>query len=150
MSARYHAGTFVRTIAVLLGMTAGCTNLSPTIWSEAIAAELLRGAFTNGVDHHEAHGTAIVSDAQDGAYEVRFNRFRVSQGPDLEVWLVAHANPRTNEDVLASHSMSLGSLKTGYGNHVYPIPAGTDLSKYQSVVIWCNSLDILFSPAVLR
>ena len=32
----------------------------------------------------------------------------------------------------------------------YPIPAGVDLAKYPSVIIWCERFSVLISPADLK
>ncbi|MEE8262035.1 MAG: DM13 domain-containing protein [Gammaproteobacteria bacterium] len=45
--------------------------------------------------------------------------------------------------------MSLGQLKGNIGDQNYAIPADTEVSKYQSVVIWCEQFGVLFSPAKL-
>jgi hypothetical protein len=36
------------------------------------------------------------------------------------------------------------------GNQNYDIPAGTDLSRYQSVVIYCKPFHVVFATATLR
>ena len=36
------------------------------------------------------------------------------------------------------------------GSQRYAIPAGVDLSKYPSVVIWCEQFSVLISPADLK
>jgi len=43
-----------------------------------------------------------------------------------------------------------GQLKGNIGDQNYDIPAGTDLSAYGSVVIWCEMFGVLFSPATLN
>ncbi len=46
--------------------------------------------------------------------------------------------------------MNLGKLKGNVGNQNYTIPAGTDVSGFGSVVIWCQLFGVLFSPAALE
>ena len=110
----------------------------------------MRGAFINGVGPYRGEGTAIVSDGQDGQLGVRFTDFSVSRGPDLHVWLVAHPDPRNNRHVQTSETISLGPLSALSGDQSYSIPAGTDLAKFRSVVIWCKSVNSMFAAAALR
>ena len=46
--------------------------------------------------------------------------------------------------------VNLGKLKANNGNQNYNIPDGTDLSKYDSVLIWCKQFSVLFGNAELR
>jgi hypothetical protein len=46
--------------------------------------------------------------------------------------------------------VDLGRLKAFSGGQNYPIPAGVDVRKYKSVVIWCEQFDVLVSPALLK
>ncbi|MCZ6605961.1 MAG: DM13 domain-containing protein [Alphaproteobacteria bacterium] len=150
-----HKKAAVRSIFVLLGLVA-CNAIwslaSPDVGNgwQASAANILQGEFTDGVGRYKGRGTAIVADADDGAFTVSFANFSVTRGPDLRVWLVAHPNPQNSRDVLESETMELGPLKARTGPQTYPIPTGTDFSKYQSLVIWCKAVNGLFSPVVLR
>ena len=78
---------------------------------------------------------------------MRFTDFEVTNGPDLEVWLVKAADPKSSADVKASEWISLGQLKGNVGDQTYQIPEGTDIDAYGSVVIWCEQFGVLFSPA---
>ncbi|HKQ22539.1 MAG TPA: DM13 domain-containing protein, partial [Nitrososphaeraceae archaeon] len=44
---------------------------------------------------------------------------------------------------------NLGRLKGNIGNQNYEIPIGTDLSKYNTVLIWCKAFSTLFGSAQL-
>ncbi|OFZ88567.1 MAG: hypothetical protein A3F74_13440 [Betaproteobacteria bacterium RIFCSPLOWO2_12_FULL_62_58] len=46
--------------------------------------------------------------------------------------------------------VDLGRLKAFKGSQNYPVPPGVDLSKYGSVVIWCERFGVLISPAGLK
>ena len=46
--------------------------------------------------------------------------------------------------------VDLGRLKAFKGSQNYPIPPGVDLSKYGSVVVWCEQFGVLISPATLK
>jgi len=45
--------------------------------------------------------------------------------------------------------VDLGLLRAFKGGQNYKVPAGIDLSKYKSVVIWCEIFGVLISPAKL-
>ena len=46
--------------------------------------------------------------------------------------------------------VDLGRLRAFKGSQRYAIPAGVDLAKYQSVIIWCEQFSVLISPADLK
>jgi len=48
-----------------------------------------------------------------------------------------------------SDIVNLGRLKGNIGNQNYEIPTGTDLSKYNTVLIWCKAFSTLFGSAKL-
>ena len=75
--------------------------------------------------------------------------FEVGPGPAYRVYLVAAPDVRKASDVTGSRFISLGTLKSFKGGQRYAIPAGTDLSQYKSVVIWCEQFSVLISPADL-
>jgi hypothetical protein len=48
-----------------------------------------------------------------------------------------------------SDFVDLGNLKGNVGDQNYEVPAGTDLSRYDTVVIWCVRFSANFGDAVL-
>jgi hypothetical protein len=66
---------------------------------------------------------------------------QVTNGPDLYVYLAA--------DKSVSDFVSLGKLKANNGNQNYKIPSQTDLTKYDTVLIWCRPFSVLFGSAEL-
>lgn len=75
--------------------------------------------------------------------------FEVGPGPAFHVYLVPKANVRSAGDVANEMYVDLGGLRSFKGSQRYPIPAGVDLAKYPSVVIWCERFGVLISPADL-
>jgi hypothetical protein len=75
--------------------------------------------------------------------------FEVGPGPKYHVYLVPKANIRQNSDVPGTMFVDLGRLRSFKGSQRYEIPAGVDLKKYASVVIWCEAFSVLISPADL-
>lgn len=114
-----------------------------------VVSEVAAGRFRDADRAHRGQGTAQLLRTGTGAHLLRFTGFEVTNGPDLEVWLVAEPDPQNSADVLASQWLSLGQLKGNIGDQTYLIPEGTDISAYGSVVIWCERFSVLFSPAPL-
>ena len=75
--------------------------------------------------------------------------FEVGPGPDFHVYLVPKANIRAESDVTDTMFVDLGRLRAFKGSQKYEIPAGVDLAKFPSVVIWCQQFSVLISPADL-
>jgi Electron transfer DM13 len=90
---------------------------------------------------HNAEGVAKVIALNDGTYVLRLENFKATNGPDLYVYLAT--------DKSASDIVNLGRLKGNIGNQNYPIPDGTDLTKYNTVLIWCKAFSVLFGSAQL-
>lgn len=90
---------------------------------------------------HDAQGNALVIPLENGQKVLRLEDFRSTNGPDLYVYLATDSG--------ASDYVNLGRLKANIGNQNYDIPAGTDLSKYDNVLIWCKQFSVLFGSAEL-
>jgi len=56
---------------------------------------------------------------------------------------------RLADDVIADAGINLGRLKGNIGDQNYAIPAGTDLSTFKSVLIWCKRFNTGFGVASL-
>ena len=76
--------------------------------------------------------------------------FEVGPGPAFHVYLVPKAPIRTNADMKDVMFVDLGRLRSFKGSQRYAIPAGVDLTKYPSVIIWCERFGVLISPADLK
>jgi hypothetical protein len=106
-----------------------------------------QGSFVDADSFHTGSGTATIY--QQGEEQVlRFEAFTVTNGPDLHVILSKHPAPASHSDVGEDY-IDLGSLKGNQGNQNYEIPVGTDLSQYQSVVIYCVPFHVVFATATL-
>ena len=76
--------------------------------------------------------------------------FEVGPGPKFHVYLVPEKNVIPSTNVSRTMFVDLGRLKAFKGSQNYPVPAGVDLAKYGSVVIWCEQFGVLISPATLK
>lgn len=107
------------------------------------------GAFVDADAIHKGRGQALIYGLPDGRHVVRFEEFRVTNGPALVVYLARHPSPTRADDVRDGGFLKLGELKGNVGNQNYPVPPAVDISDYGSVVIWCELFGVLFSPAAL-
>jgi hypothetical protein len=114
-------------------------NMSATMTNNT---KPLMGNFVGSGDgFHKAGGVAKVITPSDGKTFLRLENLKATNGPDLYVYL------STGKDV--SDIVNLGRLKGNIGNQNYEIPAGTDLAKYDTVLIWCKAFSTLFGSAKL-
>ena len=115
--------------------------------SEPVA--LKRGMFRDADGFHKGEGSATVYQLPDGSHVLRFEDFRVTNGPDLRVLLVDHPDPQGRSDVSDSGYVELGKLKGNIGNQNYEFPEGVSPGDYGSVVIYCKPFHVVFSVAPL-
>jgi len=119
--------------------------------SETFATEgtvLAAGQFTDADSFHQGSGVARVVRTASGQ-EVRFEEFRVTNGPDLYVYLTVHPQPRSRADVDQGF-VNLGRLKGNIGPQSYAVPADGDVGRYRSVVIYCRAFHVVFATATLQ
>ena len=107
-----------------------------------------QGNFMDADDFHKGSGVASIVRTPDGKAIVRFENFKVTNGPQLEVFLAPHPQPGNHDQVYAD-SLGLGSLKASEGAFSYELPAGDDGARYQSVVVYCVPFRVIFSVASL-
>ncbi len=98
---------------------------------------------------HDAVGLATIYQLADGKQVIRLTEFKTSNGPELQLYLVA-ANDATDSDTVKSAGfITLGPLKGNEGDQNYEVPAGTDLTKYRAVTVWCKRFGVNFATAPL-
>lgn len=114
---------------------------------EKEGAMMMSGSF-RGLKY-ETTGKATLDKASDGHYYVRFENFETQNGPDLFAYLSTAPASAEGEE-FTNDFVNLGELKGNKGNQNYQVPDGTDLSKYKSVVIWCERFSVGFGAAPLE
>lgn len=75
--------------------------------------------------------------------------FEVGPGPKYHVYLVPEKEVVPSTNVARTMFVDLGRLKAFRGSQNYDVPAGVDIAKFGSVVIWCEQFGVLISPAKL-
>lgn len=76
--------------------------------------------------------------------------FEVGPGPKFHVYLVPEKNVTPSTAVARTMYVDLGRLKAFKGSQNFPVPPGVDVSRYGSIVIWCEHFGVLISPAELK
>jgi hypothetical protein len=75
---------------------------------------------------------------------------RVSPGPDYKLYLAPeHVEDKAAFLRIKARSARLGDVKT-FENFVVPVPASVDITRYSSVVVWCESFSMFISAARYR
>ena len=98
---------------------------------------------------HETKGVATIYQLDDGRRVLRLTEFSTSNGPDVRVYLVQASDVQQEDAARRAGIVDLGALKGNIGDQNYDVPAGLDLSKYQSVSIWCRRFSVNFGAAPL-
>ena len=113
----------------------------------AIAA----GNFRDADSFHRGRGTATIYRNADGSHILRFEDFRVTNGPDLRVLLAQAPDPQSRQELHASEYVHLAMLKGNIGNQNYPLPPDFDpATQGGSVIIYCQPFQVIFSVAPLE
>lgn len=99
---------------------------------------------------HETSGRAAIIESTQGVRMLRLESFATSDGPQVDVYLVAAADAPDEATVLAAGFVSLGPLKGNIGDQIYVLPDGIDLERYHCVSIWCKRFGVNFGVAPLR
>jgi hypothetical protein len=100
-----------------------------------------RGEFHGADDFHFGRGAALLIETAPGVYTLRFEEFSVRNGPDLYVYL------STSAEGYGDGSLELGTLKATDGAFNYELPPGTDVTRFESAVVWCKQFGVLFATA---
>ena len=95
--------------------------------------------------HHGRGGLTVY----DGLVHLETD-FEVGPGPKFHVYLVPEKNVVPDTPVAKTMYVDLGRLKAFKGSQNYPVPPGVDVTRYGSVVIWCEHFGVLISPAELK
>lgn len=78
----------------------------------------------------------------NGQYQLALDSFRVSNGPDLKVYLSKEYPP--------ANFINMGALQSTIGQQLYTIPAQPDFTVYKYALIHCQQFNHLFGIAELK
>ena len=100
---------------------------------------------------HPTSGRASIYQMPDGRRALRLTDFMTSNGPDVHVLLAQSADSNLKQEFVKGelNSVELGQLKANQGDQNYDLPNSTDLTRYDSVVIYCERFHVVFGLAQL-
>ena len=130
-------------IAMITALFMGVTAIPiESAFAETAVVDEISSNFKGADFFHNAEGTAKVIIHDDNSQVLQFgDDFKSTPGPDVYVYLAT--------DDRASDFVSLGKIQYNDGAQEYVIPAGTDLNKYDKILIWCQAFGVLFGTADL-
>jgi hypothetical protein len=117
-----------------------------TVASTTLPPIPIGGAFSS-LDHGTS-GTVVLLEDEAGTRFVRLQDLDTSNGPDLYLYMSTNP-PDGPEGQFDDDFVNLGRLEGNVGSSNYVVPPGTDISRYASVVIWCDRFDSAFGAAPL-
>jgi hypothetical protein len=121
----------------------------PTAVEALTETDIARGTFIHADPSDPVHwGKGSVSLRRDSVFLEE--NFEVGPGPKYHVYLVPKAEFRRAGDLKDQMFVDLGRLRSFKGSQRYAIPSGIDISKYASLIIWCEAFSVLISPADLK
>ena len=123
------------------------TQVTETTQQQEAPKLLSKGSF-HGVAH-ETKGVASIFQLPDGNRVLRLTEFETSNGPDVQVYMVAADDAKDNDTVTNAGFIHVGALKGNIGDQNYDLPADIDLNKYRAVTIWCRRFGVNFATAPL-
>ena len=98
------------------------------------------GNFMNG-PYGTVSGMATVY-SQDGSFILALANMRISNGPQLHVYI--------SKEVQPVNFIDLGPLQSTMGNQLYNIPGKPDFSEYKYALVHCKKYNHLFGSAKLQ
>ncbi len=113
-----------------------------------LATRVARGTFVGKDGFHKGEGVATVYRVGQELV-LRFEEFKVTNGPALYVILTKHAAPKGRSDVEQGH-VEIGRLKGNIGNQNYTLPAEVNSNEYRAVVVYCKEFHVVFATASLQ
>lgn len=139
-------------VAIAVVCLVSAWNLGSPTESSAQPAEpvfLASGQFGVIDVIHKGEGKALVVMLPGGQRFLRLEEFKVTNGPDLYVYLSGHVAPRDRAQLHQGAAFEVGRLKGNIGNQNYALPADLDLSQFKSVAIYCKRFSVIFTTAEL-
>jgi Electron transfer DM13 len=142
-------------LAVALVLLTLVLQYQPATAQESVQHNNEVKTLETGVFHGKVHptsGRATVYQEADGKLVLRLTNFKTSNGPDVHVVLIAAKDADDDANFLKNDTarIELGKLKGNEGDQNYDIPANTDLSKFQTVSIYCVRFNANFGAAPLE
>lgn len=130
--------------ALSTATTAAAEPTQPAPTTLPQPAVVSRGEWTS-IEHETSGTVAVIADGPISTLVL--TDLATSNGPDLAVYL-SPLGPGAGGDYTAG-AVRLGPLKGNLGTQTYELPTGTDVTRFSSVVIWCDRFSAGFGVAGL-
>jgi hypothetical protein len=110
--------------------------------------ETISGSFVAFSDFLGADGQILIYTLADSRQVLWIENLVSTNFPDIEVWLSAHRQPESIQDIqLNNLHLRLGDLYGNVGSQWYEIPSDVNLDQYNSIVLYNPSNDLIVSYA---
>ena len=117
------------------------TLVVPFALTDAQAGQKSRGSFVGENNHTVSGGVAIVR--HEDWFAVKLGRdFFLDGAPDPKVGF--------GQDGRFVDGTLIGALQANTGAQLFPIPAGMDVSDFDTIFIWCEKFSVSLGKATLR
>lgn len=137
-------------IAIAIVGTTSSTFSTAAFAQTPVSAEQVQntsGAFTKKKYKIKGNWTLIERDGQ--SIIKLSDDFKTKKGPDLKIFLSPQSATDVTGKTAVNGALNLGELKSNKGSQEYIIPAGTDLSQFNSVLVHCEAYSILWGAGQL-
>lgn len=96
-----------------------------------------------------AEGTVTIYEFPDLSRIIRLDDFRVTRAPGLHLIFTRNPDPMDEAGVGVDY-IDVGNLLGNVGGQSYSVPPGVDFSRYPTVALYAEPLDLVISAATLR
>jgi len=119
------------------GVAQAQTPTSPTAVYQVAQVNLPSGEFVKKKKSIKGNWSVV---QENGQTIIRFaNDFKTKNGPDLKIFLSPQTIQAVNGKTATAGSINLGVLKSTKGTQDYIVPAGVDISNFNSVLVHCEA-----------
>ena len=139
---------FSPVVAALAVSLSGMSLVAPAAFAETstavseTTAELPSGTFIK--KKKKLKGGWEVVQRGDKTLIVFGEDFRAANGPDLKIFLSPQTVSQVSGKTAVDGSINIGELKSTKGVQEYEIPAGVNLSDFNSVLVHCEAYSVLW------
>lgn len=133
--------------ALAISIVGVTTTHAPAFAEQSTAAvtsatELPSGTFIK--KKKKLKGAWEVVQRGEKTYIVFGEDFRAANGPDLKVFLSPQTISEVTGNTAVNGAINIGELKSTKGGQEYEVPAGVDLSSFNSVLVHCEAYSVLW------
>ena len=122
------------------------TSTVPVTGELPLTGAMSRSGTFERINYMTSGSVDIVVQGSD-TFIVLQSDFSTPAGPDLVLYLTKNSATSSRADIKAG--IEIGDLKSTTGMQMYKLPAGTDISQYNSVTIHCKAFNVPWSFAPL-